>query len=101
MKSMEKMLDLAKKLQVESSNYPHGIICSGKTARLLKDKFESISEDGIKSIIYGIPVCVEEYFTEENVWILNKECWEIYRREGLVGLIKYMAIKKGVSEFVK
>lgn len=91
MGSMERMIALVEGIQGESFNRPHGIICSEKTARLLKDKLESIGEDGATSIIYGIPICAEKLFIEDKLWILNEELWDIYCKDGLVGLIRHMA----------
>ncbi len=98
--SIEKMIALIEKHRIESFNYPHGIICSENTMNLLKEKFGSISGNKVKSIVdlYGIPVCVEKYFMENKLWILNKELWEIYLKEGLVGLIKYMKAKRNKKE---
>lgn len=95
MNNMEEICDFVEKFQVESYSYPHGIICSEETVRLLKNEFESISRNKVNSILYldGIPICAEKYFIEDKLWILNKELWEIYLKDGLAGLIKHMAIK--------
>ena len=95
MNNLEEMSNLVEKYQAESFNYPHGIICSEKTAKLLKDKSESISGNKVKSIVSfnGMLICAEKYFIEDKLWLLNKELWEIYLKEGFAGLLKSLALK--------
>jgi len=97
--TMEKMLDYAVKLQDELKDRPRGLICSERTEAMLKRQCESISGDQATSIMAftGIPLCVEPYFPDDQMLVLDKEKWDIYRKEGMVGLFRHMAMMKRVK----
>ncbi len=75
-----------------SLNRTHGLICSPKVMDMLKNKCESITGTDPKSIIafQVMPIYVEKKWPDDNMLILDKEMHEVYRRDGMDGLLLLM-----------
>ena len=81
---LEAFVNMATKLKGQKPVYK-SCICSPK-------RYQEIKEFGVYGKLFlGIVIFEETYFPDDRIWCLDEDYSNIYREEGLSGLIKHVA----------